>query len=73
MNHIELKPCPFCGSTKIKVHDGRNSRAVEGSHYCTATCQNCYANISGDTYNGYVEKDLAEESAIEVWNRRVTE
>lgn len=67
----ELKACPFCGSKNIAIRDGRYSRQAEGSHYCTAICLNCYAKISGKTYNGYVEEDLAEQSAIEAWNRRV--
>ena len=67
---FKFKPCPFCGGTNIDLADGRNSRSIEGSHYCTVTCQSCYANISGDSFNGYVEEDLAEESAVNAWNKR---
>jgi len=56
----EWKPCPFCGSTDIKV-------TSEGSQFegfwSVAKCVKCGASVSG--------KDSSEKAAIEAWNRRV--
>lgn len=74
---MELKPCPFCGSTKIKFSSktmgdgnyGKYSRR-HVSMYCT-NC-NCYGArtiIDGKSYNGSDEEGLSK--AISAWNKRM--
>ena len=55
----EIKPCPFCGGTRIKFDK------------CTkrARCSDCFATsglITPIMKEGYTE----EEALYEVWNRR---
>ena len=52
----ELKPCPFCGCTDIRV--ARDTDAIIERH--RAICFKCSAQM----YRGTAEK------AIEAWNRR---
>lgn len=53
---VELKPCPFCGSTDIKIDK------------CTARvrCKNCFAT------SGLVSryKDKGDKAPIWAWNER---
>ena len=63
MNDIELKPCPFCGSVKLKV-EGKNKKALsyEGLEHRTyaVRCNICHAR--GGTASGkeYVQRILRE-------------
>lgn len=58
MNKIELKPCPFCGSTKIKLW--HSPFGVGGR------CENCGASSGYETkFNGETREDAAK-----AWNRR---
>jgi hypothetical protein len=54
MKELELKPCPFCGSEKVKV-DGRYKKkwSYEGVGHTTITvrCNKCHAR--GGTASGY--------------------
>ena len=54
----ELKPCPFCGDTYIRV---RRSRAGWSAGCNTINCVAC---------NGYVRTYTTEQETIEAWNRR---
>ena len=71
----ELKPCPFCGSTKLTVvskHNGTHYYC--GTHSFTVRCNKCYAR--GSTSSCKVEKGKhndekeARQRAIELWNTR---
>ena len=48
---IELKVCPFCGSTKLKIDSKRsnNFRHKDGkaqySHVVTVRCNKCHADL----------------------------
>ena len=53
----ELKPCPFCGGTKVIVYTNVNLRGD-----CAGHCYQC------GTYGPFCED---EEDAITAWNRRV--
>ena len=63
--NIELKPCPFCGGTNIKMYSLKNADFHGFIHLCT---------INGDSMVK-VESRLfpTEEDAIKAWNRRVME
>lgn len=51
---IELKPCPFCGSEKIKLW-GDGVKA----YWCQ--CQHCMASTTSD---------YKKDEAIKAWNMR---
>ena len=51
----ELKPCPFCGSTRVVV-----SAEMPRAYY--VECQDCWASLSW-SYS-------SEDKAIASWNRR---
>lgn len=57
----DLKPCPFCGSTSIRIECFQNKNWEKDFWI---TCENCDAT-SGVRDN--------ETSVIELWNRRVKE
>lgn len=54
----ELKPCPFCGSTDIKVH---GPYFIE-DRYVMVKCNDCNCNTA-------IYKTV--DQAVEAWNRRV--
>lgn len=69
MEMAELKPCPFCGSTKLKAE-----RVVKTTNYsrnhgldnvvCSVRCNKCHAR--GSTESGYTRNamyTLTEEGA----------
>lgn len=61
----DLKPCPFCGSTKIKMYSFAESSLHGFIHIC---------QIGGD---GMVKVESrlfeTEDKAIAAWNRRAGE
>ena len=70
---VELKPCPFCGNTKLKIvskHHGHHY--YEGTHSASVRCSKCHAR--GPTVSCKVEKGkyhIDNETAIkaiELWN-----
>lgn len=72
---IKLKPCPFCGSTSLKIESKHNgSHYWIGTHSATVRCNKCHAR--GGTASCKVEKGKysadseTEMKAIEAWNRR---
>lgn len=83
----ELKPCPFCGSTKLKIDS--KSKTVSYRHVdiftASVRCNVCHARggtASGECgwyYFGSPKSEklttLAEieQRAIDAWNRRVGE
>lgn len=73
----KLKPCPFCGSTKLKIDSKRTFNYSKRHCSVTVRCMKCHARspvvgISMDK-NQYNERELCESQAIEAWNRRVSE
>lgn len=57
VEHVELKPCPFCGGrAKIEILGG------PGSSYRTVQCSKCKCDL-----NFYA----TEEMAVDKWNTRV--
>ena len=76
----ELKPCPFCGGTKLGFSSKTvarkygSHRAYHGSIYCKG-CNAYGARVLSETIkNVYpmpdVDFELLEVRAIEAWNRR---
>ena len=71
----ELKPCPFCGGTKLKI-DSKRTFQYGGKRHCSVTvrCMQCHArspvvgiNMPDGRYN---EREICESAVIEAWNRR---
>jgi Lar family restriction alleviation protein len=52
-----MKPCPFCGQTKIS---GTQAQKFPGVRYYMIRCAVCNGSI----------KDANKIAAIEAWNRR---
>lgn len=72
----QLKPCPFCGGTSLKIESKHNgTHYYTGTHSATVRCQKCHAR--GGTASCKVEKGKyradseTEQRAIEAWNRRI--
>lgn len=57
----ELKPCPFCGGTKVVVDYVRDGKQ--------AHCHNCGASAP-PKFHGPADQPSAEERAITAWNTR---
>lgn len=75
MNESELKPCPFCGSTSLKVESKHNGQwSDHGTHSATVRCNKCHARggtaSSKAGKNIYTASEEAKNKAIELWNRR---
>ena len=77
---MELKPCPFCGSTKLGFSSKTvarkygSCRAYHGAIYCKK-CNTYGARVLSETVKNiypmpYVDFDGLEVLAIEAWNRR---
>ena len=66
MNEEELKPCPFCGSTEVKVF------SFSDGGICVK-CLDCYCQTA--VMNDFCIMDAKKKSAFEriteAWNRRV--
>ena len=62
----DLKPCPFCGSTKLFIseedYDG-GVPALDGTTYFSVWCSKCSALVASSN-------DDTEQKAIEHWNTR---
>ena len=80
----ELKPCPFCGSTKLKIDQKTSSntkynpeiKKCEKLVVVTVRCNKCHTR--GPTTSMYANfydrpTKVLEEKAIEVWNGRATD
>lgn len=74
MKH-ELKPCPFCGSDKLKLTKRSTLYRGKDAHVASIRCNSCHARggmITNLTIPYAVKEDI-ELEAIERWNRRVYE
>lgn len=81
----ELKPCPFCGSTKLKIDSKCKYISYRKVDYLTASvrCNVCHARggtASGECGNylfgipkseKLTTREEIEKQAISEWNRRV--
>lgn len=71
----ELKPCPFCGGTKLKIDSKRTFKYGKEKH-CSVTvrCMKCHARgpvVGINMPNGhYNEREICEKEVDEAWNRR---
>lgn len=73
----ELKPCPFCGSTRLSIKSRRRKAGLgmEIAATYSVRCNVCKARggVAGiDTSRReYLEKKVnAEKIAVDMWNRR---
>lgn len=81
---IKLKPCPFCGSTKLKVD--KKSKLVHYRHISVYTvsvrCSCCHARggtVSGEVWSGggkpvsdkLTDYEILKKKAAEAWNQRI--
>lgn len=72
---IELKPCPFCGGTKLEI-DSREFFELlqtESDYTCISIeckTQGCYAQMFEHTREER-DYDKRVELLVEKWNRRV--
>ena len=84
MPEMKLKPCPFCGGTKLKID--KKSKLIHYRHVSNCTfsvrCSCCHARggtVSGEVRSGVGEPvsnkltdyETLKFRAIEAWNRRV--
>lgn len=71
--NIELKPCPFCGNTKLKIESKHHgTHYYTGTHSASVRCNKCHAR--GPTASCKVEKgkyhtdEATNLKAAELWN-----
>ena len=76
--NVELKPCPFCGNTKLKVESKHHgTHYYTGTHSASVRCSKCHAR--GPTASCKVEKgrfsadEYTKEKAIALWNNLQTQ
>lgn len=78
----ELKPCPFCGGTKLKIDQKTSSntkynpetKKCEKFVVVTVRCNKCHTRgPTTSMYAGFYDRPLQtlKEQAIEAWNRRM--
>lgn len=70
-----LKPCPFCGSDKVKLVKKRVHYKGHKAYVASVRCNRC--NARGGTITNitvpYAVKEDVEAIALERWNKRVGE
>ena len=68
----KLKPCPFCGGTKLKLAKKTTKYKGHEAYVASIRCNSCHAR--GGTVTNltipYAVKEDVEAIAIERWNRR---
>ena len=75
----ELKPCPFCGGTKLnvetRIHDAGMSGIIEIAYVQCDECRATGTKVDdwSDSYEAVTKKKSLEELAIERWNRRAND
>ena len=65
MDGIDLKPCPFCGGTKLKVYTYYYD---DGDCEVSIACKSCGAKVTDQM--SYSSKEEAKAATAEIWNRR---
>lgn len=78
MSDTKLKPCPFCGGTKLKIDSKRTFRHG-GKKHCSVTvrCMRCHARspVVGIMMPKcqYNEQEICEKEVTDAWNRRASD
>ena len=78
--NLKPLPCPFCGSTKLKVDQKTSSNTNSETRRCdklvvvTVRCNKCHTR--GPTvsmYAGWYDRpaQVLNNAAIEAWNQRI--
>ena len=71
----ELKPCPFCGSDKLKLEKKATKYKGHKAYVASIRCNSCHA--SGGTVTNltspYAVKEDVEDVARRRWNRRAND
>lgn len=73
MDEIKLKPCPFCGGTKILLGNVANIELMDKYDENYDLCSNLFQVVCAYTVGGCGASSGVRESediAIEAWNRR---
>lgn len=72
MSEIKLKPCPFCGSTKLKINQKSTKHNGEKAYVASIRCNVCHARGGAVTNitSPYVVKGDAEAEVVSKWNSR---
>ena len=69
MSKIKLKPCPFCGERQSVYVTHKETWGDECFYEGFVGCENCDIVLrTGEVYDGWL---VAENAAVEKWNRRV--
>lgn len=76
---IEIKSCPFCGSSKLKVDSKRIESFCEkgivfNEYSCSVRCNVCHARggtVSKSLKAGTYPNQELKELAMEKWNNRI--
>ena len=63
----DLKPCPFCGNTKIGVVRSKYNGVPSGDD---GWCAEIKCKCGADMKFWALKKSWAEKTAISAWNRR---
>jgi hypothetical protein len=70
---MELKPCPFCGNTRLFVNwntDGEGDiTCVCGAKMTARTVREHYEQVAGDLYRK-IPSVSGKDAVREKWNRR---
>lgn len=80
-NNTELKPCPFCGSTKIKYSTKINQRGRNSQYHACYYCNTCHCygarvlsqHVDTDNYATRRDMEMSEmlqNAARDAWNKR---
>lgn len=64
----ELKPCPFCGSSKVKLI---NPQTLGGDYKYTVVCVSCEIGIVNSDYGLRLYEGWKD--AVRAWNGRTKE
>ena len=69
---IELHPCYFCGSTKLKIESKHNGKwRNTGTHTASVRCNKCHARgptASCKADGKWHADEYTEQKAAELWN-----
>lgn len=68
----ELKPCPFCGSYKLKLEKKATKYKGYKAYVASIRCNSCHARggtVTNLTIPYAINEDV-EREAYSIWNRR---
>lgn len=64
----DLKPCPFCGSTNVKIYSWQDGGICVKCLEC-----HCQTQAHSDYNTVEAKKESAYEIVVKAWNRRAKE